>query len=74
MDTMLGWALVVLIIGCVIVYVIAPQSHGGGDLFKRYIALDRNWKGRLTRAFGNCLVQATACVFRFLRRPSALLR
>jgi len=42
MDTMLGWALVVLIIGCVIVYVIAPQSHGGGDLFKRYIALDRN--------------------------------
>jgi hypothetical protein len=25
-----------------------PQSHGGADLFRRHMALDRKSKGRLT--------------------------
>jgi len=45
MDVMLGWVLVVLIIGCVVVYgvraeprVIDPKNHDGGDLFNARIA------------------------------------
>jgi hypothetical protein len=36
MEMMLGWSLVVLIIGCVVAEIAGdrPQSHGDGDLFK----------------------------------------